>query len=71
MAGKGVLEQKPENPELLRVLLRVTGARTVSGMAWDAVIPLGKEHSRSYRRNQTLLLAAVPGRVFGAAGDCS
>lgn len=50
MAGKRVSEQKPENLELLQVLLSVTGAQTVQ--RWlGTVIPPGKEHSRSYGRN--------------------
>lgn len=40
-----------------------------SEVAWDTIIPLEKEHSCSYRRNPSLLLAAVPGRVFEAAGE--
>lgn len=64
------MEQKAEKPELLKLLLRVTGAQTVQ--RWLGMLlwtPLEKEHSCSYRRNQSLLLAAAPARVFAAAGE--
>lgn len=40
-----------------------------SEVAWEVIIPLEKEHSCSYRRNPSLFLAAVPTRVFAAAGE--